>query len=305
MRGSARSVASRLLLLYGQASVPGATGPTFYAPLGLKNGPTTAAAVVWGASMGPERWFGSHISRQNDKNGKNDKKGSGKGKKKAGGAPGQKRKNKGSGGTGRGTLTPPSAEMAALEEGRREGKDVGTSAEASASGPVRQGSLFSYAGPFSSAVSKVKKLSLFSCFVTMSSVPIMIYLDPAALVEGAAETSMTARMSLAGSLSAFGVGTTGLLNWFVSPYVHSLTYGEGKLRVETLDFFARPRVAELALHDVDGGASDSMHPLSTFRDRRDGRVYYVDKDYLHNDELLAVLAPEEEGDQGDDKGWSD
>lgn len=164
---------------------------------------------------------------------------------------------------------------------------------------------FSYVGPFSSAVRKVKKLSLFSCCVTISSVPVMMYLDPAVLVEGAAGTSMTARMSLAGSLSAFGVGTTGLLHWFVSPYVHSLTYGDGTLRVETLDLFARSRRTELALGDVDGGASDSMHPLSTFRDRRDGRVYYVDKEYFHHKELLDVLDPEKNEEGGAGEGWSD
>ena len=78
--------------------------------------------------------------------------------------------------------------------------------------------------------------------------------------------AMTARMSLAGSLSAFGLGTTGLLNFFVKPYVHSLKYdGSGKvLEVETLDFFARKRLTELKLDDVEGGAKDSMHPLSTF-----------------------------------------
>lgn len=319
MRSLARSAAGRFLLLSGQTCVPGVSGATSYAPssavlaahLGQTaatcgtTGGRTPSTVVWGPLTVPGRWFGSHISRQDDK------KGSGKSKKKKGGVPGQKWKKK------RPSVTLPineSAEAATREEAEREEavreqqqKRQQHPPEASAVPSAGGDAPFSYVGPFSSAVRKVKKLSLFSCFVTLSSVPVMMYLDPAVLVEGAAGTSMTARMSLAGSLSAFGVGTTGLLHWFVSPYVHWLTYRGGKLRVETLDLLARPRITELALQDVDGGASDSMHPLSTFRDRRDGRVYYVDKDYFHHDELLAVLAPEKDGD-GDgegDKGWSD
>ncbi len=316
MRALARSAVGRLLLVSGQICGESAAGAASYAPLraalaGIDRQTPLPdhRTLPWSVE---ERWFGSHISRQGDANGKKNK----KNKKKKGGGSGQRRKKKGPSGTA------PSAGAAAREEGAREEEAREEGARERSGGespPEALGSEtvgrwfsggsddapFSYVGPFSSAVRKVKKLSLFSCCVTISSVPVMMYLDPAVLVEGAAGTSMTARMSLAGSLSAFGVGTTGLLHWFVSPYVHSLTYGDGTLRVETLDLFARSRRTELALGDVDGGASDSMHPLSTFRDRRDGRVYYVDKEYFHHKELLDVLDPEKNEEGGAGEGWSD
>ena len=328
MSGTARAVSRRLF-----TSLLRATGPSGAGGMGM--GATAEGSVAsWriGATsthpgVVPERWFASHISRQDDK------KGTGKGKKKKGGA-GKGKKKAGSGGQGTARAGVVAAKVAARDEAAREQgvaesmttsttttsttmtSSTMTSSTSHASSPATSHATspatspttaFVYAGPFSNAVTKVKKLSVFSCVVTMSSVPIMLYLDPAVLVDGAAATSMTARMSLAGSLSAFGVGTTGLLHYFVKPYVHSLTYaGDGKVRVETLDFLARRRSTELALQDVDGGAADSMHPLSTFRDRRDGKVYYVDRDFFHHDELLAVLDPKPQGDDGDDKAsWSD
>ena len=294
MSGTARAVSRRLF-----TSLLRATGPSVAS---WRIGATsTHPGVV------PERWFASHISRQDDK------KGTGKGKKKKGGA-GKGKKKAGSGGQGTARAGVVAAKVAARDEAARE-QGVAESMTTSTTSPAPSSSertashpttAYVYAGPFSNAVTKVKKLSVFSCVVTMSSVPIMLYLDPAVLVDGAAATSMTARMSLAGSLSAFGVGTTGLLHYFVKPYVHLLTYaGDGKVRVETLDFLARRRSTELALQDVDGGAADSMHPLSTFRDRRDGKVYYVDRDFFHHDELLAVLDPKPQGDDHDKASWSD
>ena len=322
MRAVARSAASRLLwYIHGQhlAGVSGATSwsscsscsscSSLSALVGGGAPAVTAGKGSWARPIVPERWIGSHISRQGDT------KGSGKGKKKRKGVASGQKKKKGAVGS-----FPPGADRRATqvasekveargdtgdtgdtgeEDSIREGGDVGLQSGASVSDGASAASHmgldepYRYAGPFSSAVTKVKKLSLFSCFVTISSVPIMLYLDPAVLVEGAAATSMTARMSLAGSLSAFGLGTTGLLHYFVHPYVHSLVYlGDGRMQVETLDFFARHSTVELDLKDVDGGAGDSMHPLSTFRDRRSGRVYYIDRDFFHHDKLLAVLAPE-------------
>jgi len=316
MSGTARAASRRLF-----TSLLRSTGPSGAGGLGATAEGSVAARRIGATStthpgVVPERWFASHISRQDDK------KGTGKGKKKKGGA-GKGKKKAGSGGrpgTARAGVV--ATKVTARDEAAREQgvsefmtSTKTTSATSPAPSPAPSSSertashlttAYVYAGPFSNAVTKVKKLSVFSCVVTISSVPIMLYLDPAVLVDGAAATSMTARMSLAGSLSAFGVGTTGLLHYFVKPYVHSLAYaGDGKVRVETLDFLARRRSTEMALQDVDGGAADSMHPLSTFRDRRDGKVYYVDRDFFHHDELLAVLDPKPQGDDDDKASWSD
>ena len=152
------------------------------------------------------------------------------------------------------------------------------------------GMVYTYEGPFSQAVKKVKHLSLFSCFVTLSSCPVMLFLDPATLVEGAAATSMTARMSLAATLSAFGLGTTGLLHWFTYPYVHRLSYNGKDLEIETATFLAAKQVDIVHLDDIEAGAPGSMHPLSTFRA---GRIFYVDTDYFHDKQLLTLLTGED------------
>lgn len=153
---------------------------------------------------------------------------------------------------------------------------------------------FTYEGPFSNAVKKVKHLSLFSCFVTLSSCPVMLLLDPATLVEGAAATSMTARMSLAATLSTFGLGTTGLLHWFTYPYIHRLSCDGKELDIETTTFLAKKKVDRIPLKEIQAGAPGSMHPLSTFQ--AFGRVYYIDKEYFYDKQLRSILA----GDDPDD-----
>lgn len=291
-RLASRRLLRSVMACSDQGSGPSVAPATFSPaqPGGFESPTECLAATLRGVHAAPGRWFGSHISRQDERKGK----GKGKGKKKSsGGAKGAKK--------------PAAREETAREEGHVTEPITSTQSTTTAATATPSTTAdFSYVGPWSAAVLKVKKLSLFSCFVTISSVPIMIYLDPAVLVEGAAATSMTARMSLAGSLSAFGLGTTGLLNFFVKPYVHSLKYdGSGKvLEVETLDFFARKRLTELKLDDVEGGAKDSMHPLSTFRDKRNGRVYYIDRDFFHHDELLDVLDPKE-AEKDDATSWSD
>ena len=146
---------------------------------------------------------------------------------------------------------------------------------------------FTYHGPFSSAVTKVKKLSLFSCCVTLGAGPVMMVLDGG--------TSMMAKLSLAGTLSSFGLATTGLLHWFTHPYVHQLRYyDEDKaIDVETLNFLAKKSMNRIPLDSIESGAEGSLHPLSTFR--ANGKVFYVDKEYFMDKELLALLSPEEDG----------
>lgn len=158
--------------------------------------------------------------------------------------------------------------------------------------------VYTYEGPFSSAVKKVKHLSLFSCFVTLSSCPVMLLLDPASLVEGAVATSMTARMSLAATLSTFGMGTTGLLHWFTYPYIHRMKYDGTALDIETATFLARKTVHRILLQEIEAGAPGSMHPLSTFR--ASGKIFYVDKDYVFDRELLSLLTGDKEDDPPDD-----
>jgi hypothetical protein len=255
----------------------------------------------------PPRWFGTHISRQEDKKkGKNSKKKPRAARKKKTLA---SNRNQDGSQVSRDPSAVPSVKSRD-EVGRQNAAEPLKSGQDD-SGKGGKAALFTYTGPFSSAVTKVKKLSLFSCFVTLSSVPVMMYLDPALLVEGATATSMTARMSVAGTLGAFGIATTGMLHYFVYPYVHKMTLfdagnGEKAVSIETMDVLARRRVADVQLRDIEGGAPGTLHPLSTFKDRCSGRIYFIDKDHFYNAELLDVLDPQPLDEDGDSRGeWSD
>lgn len=156
--------------------------------------------------------------------------------------------------------------------------------------------VYEYQGPFSAAVTKVKKLSLFSCACAVGAGPVMLLLDGGA-------TSATATMGLAGTLSAFGITTTGLLHWFTHPYVHKLSVrGDRTLKIETLNFFARPVVDIVPLDNVEGGAENSMHPLSTFMAHK--KVFYIDRDFFADKDVLDILDPPGEETEVDGQGNS-
>jgi hypothetical protein len=141
--------------------------------------------------------------------------------------------------------------------------------------------LYSYEGPFASTVRKVKALSLFSCACAVGGGPVVFALDSAA--------SVSAKLSVAGTLAGFGVLTTGLCAWFVAPYVQRLTYDPAAdvVEVETLTLLNRPRRARFA--PAAARPADTLHPLSTFA--VGGRYYFLDPQHFGDKALLARLAP--------------
>lgn len=169
----------------------------------------------------------------------------------------------------------------------------GTSSTSEAPPPPPQAGTFTYEAPFSTAVRRVKKLSLFSCLCAVGAGPIILGLDPS--------TSATAKVSIAGTLGSFGVFTTGLLHWFTSPYVHRLVYDPStdSADVTTLDLLARPRRQHINV--AEAREAETMHPLSSFS--AGGKIYYVDADHFANKELLKRLVPQpetpEEGSEAD------
>lgn len=141
---------------------------------------------------------------------------------------------------------------------------------------------FTYNAPFSTAVRRVKKLSLFSCGCALAACPVILGLD--------AQTTATAKLSIAASLASFGIFTTGLLHWFTSPYIHKFTYypKENAADVVTLNFLGRPLPHRIFLNEVQ--EADSIHPLSTFA--VNNKMYYIDADNFTDKALLSKLAPQ-------------
>ncbi|KAL4458309.1 hypothetical protein ABPG75_013174 [Micractinium tetrahymenae] len=140
-----------------------------------------------------------------------------------------------------------------------------------------------YVGPFSTAVKRVKNLSLFSCACAVAAGPIILGLDAAA-------TTTTAKVSIVTTLATFGVFTTGLLSWFTQPYIQQLRYERDTdtLEATTLTLFARPRIDRFHIGEV--GEVESVHPLSSFQAR--GRRYYIDAEHFPDKALLARLMPQ-------------
>jgi hypothetical protein len=155
-----------------------------------------------------------------------------------------------------------------------------------------------YEAPFSSAVRKVKRLSLFSCACAMAAGPIILGLD-------GGPSTLTAKLSIAGTLTSFGVFTTGLLHWFTHPYIHKLVHNpkDSTIDINILDVLGRPQTKHIKIADV--GEAESVHPLSSFA--VNGKVFYLDRDHFKDKTLLEILAPSPpapEGGEGQQQGGS-
>jgi len=88
-----------------------------------------------------------------------------------------------------------------------------------------------------------------------------------------------ARAFAAAGIAGFGLFTTGLLHWFVGPYVHELKLREKdseEIEVTTLDVLGRRRETLLPLTKITPPPEGSIHPQATFCDSRTGKLYYVD-----------------------------
>ncbi|KAG7670022.1 hypothetical protein Ndes2526B_g06396 [Nannochloris sp. 'desiccata'] len=158
-----------------------------------------------------------------------------------------------------------------------------------------EGGGYIYEAPFSSAVRKVKRLSLFSCACAVAAGPVILGLD-------GGPTTLTAKLSIAGTLTSFGVFTTGLLHWFTHPYIHKLVHNpkENTIDINVLDLLGRSRTRHIRIADVT--EAQSVHPLSSFAVNKN--VFYLDRDHFKDKELLEKLAPTppaavEEGQHGE------
>lgn len=141
-----------------------------------------------------------------------------------------------------------------------------------------------YTGILSATVIRVKMLSVASCLLTTAGAPIIVGLSRP-------ELSFSMQCATASGLAMFGLFTTGLLQWFVSPYILSIRCPANgdKIVVERLNMFAQRTIDTIPLADVRQPASSK--PLSTFR--TPSRIYFFDKDHwepeMHRDVLETIL----------------
>jgi len=152
---------------------------------------------------------------------------------------------------------------------------------------------WTFEAPLSSALKRVKLLSLVSSGTTLASAPLLVTAGPA-------EMSWYAKASLAASLSVFGLFTTGLLHWYTYPYVHRLIH---HARTDTctatqLNVFGRSKSTSFKVSDAT--VPQTVRPMVSFVVAN--RYYFIDSASFNNRELYSRLVPLEEVPGGVDKG---
>ncbi|KAK2079815.1 hypothetical protein QBZ16_002210 [Prototheca wickerhamii] len=154
--------------------------------------------------------------------------------------------------------------------------------------PTTTGNVFVYTSPYGPTVRRVKKLSLFSCACAVGAGPVILGLDSG--------MGLPAKLSLTATLASFGVFTTGLLHWFVTPYVQRMEVNRatGDVTAEVLTLFGGSRQRTFNLADAQ--PTEGYNPLTTFQAR--GSAYYVDPAHFSDKEILARLAPEPAAEDG-------
>lgn len=103
----------------------------------------------------------------------------------------------------------------------------------------------------------MQKLSLFSCACAVGAGPVILGLDSG--------MGLPAKLSLTATLASFGVFTTGLLHWFVTPYVQRMEVNRatGDVTAEVLTLFGGSRQRTFNLADAQ--PTEGYNPLTTFQ----------------------------------------
>ncbi|XP_065872357.1 uncharacterized protein [Euphorbia lathyris] len=141
-----------------------------------------------------------------------------------------------------------------------------------------------YYGPISSTIKKVKLLSLSTCCLSVSLGPVITFMT-------STDTNVILKGAVASSVIFFSASTTGILHWFVSPYVHKLRWqpGSDSFEVEMMSWLATfiPKTIKFA----DVRPAETNRPYVTFK--ANGDFYFVDTEHCDNKALLAKLTPKQ------------
>lgn len=140
-----------------------------------------------------------------------------------------------------------------------------------------------YHGPISSTIKKVKLLSLSTCCLSVSLGPVITFMT-------SPDMNVILKGAVASTVIFFSATTTGVLHWFVSPYIHKLRWkpGSDTFEVEMLSWLATsiPRTIKFA----DIRPPETNRPFVTFKANEN--FYFVDVEHCHNKALLARLTPQ-------------
>ncbi|XP_047334671.1 uncharacterized protein LOC124938295 [Impatiens glandulifera] len=140
-----------------------------------------------------------------------------------------------------------------------------------------------YDGPISSTIKKVKLLSLSTCCLSVSLGPVITFMT-------SPDMNVILKGAVASTVIFLSASTTGVLHWFVSPYIHKLRWqpGSDSFEVEMMSWLATFIPSTIKFADIR--LPETNRPFVTFK--ANGKFYFVDADHCHNKALLARLTPQ-------------
>ncbi|XP_016488600.1 uncharacterized protein LOC107808588 [Nicotiana tabacum] len=140
-----------------------------------------------------------------------------------------------------------------------------------------------YYGPISNTIKKVKLLSLSTCCLSVSLGPVITFMT-------STDSNVILKGAVASTVIFFSASTTAALHWFVSPYIHKLTWkpGSDSFEVEMMSWLATYIPKTIKFSDIR--PPETNRPFVTFK--ANGSFYFVDAEHCHNKALLAKLTPQ-------------
>lgn len=143
-----------------------------------------------------------------------------------------------------------------------------------------------YEGPFGSLTLKLKRLSLFSAVIAIVGLPSLSFLY------GTGSVPAPGQLAVIATASITAVGSTALLSYCFSPYIHTMEQLEqdrNLLRATTRDILAREVVTVFDPKDVTA-STNNARPFCNFM--LGGRPFYVHPELVNDDKLRAQLVGE-------------
>ncbi|GMI08901.1 hypothetical protein TrVE_jg2099 [Triparma verrucosa] len=150
-----------------------------------------------------------------------------------------------------------------------------------------------YVGPFANLTHRLKRVSLLT-----ASIGLILPLTSLYTTSSVPPIGQIAVTSVALTTA---VGSTALLNYCVSPYVHRLSEREGRFEAVTVDFWARKINTKFELDDVTS-SSALARPFCNFVAK--GVPMYVHGELMNDKKLLKRLVKRELS-KGEREGRSD
>ena len=158
---------------------------------------------------------------------------------------------------------------------------------------LSQKEMLIYESPFAALTLKLKRVSLTSAVIGINGLPIL------SIFYGAGDVPATGQLAVIATAGATAVGSTILLGYCFSPYVHTMELlnddinGELKVKMVTRDILARQveTIFDPAT-EVSPPAKNNTRPFCNFMVR--GKPFYIHPDLVKDDKVRVQLVAEDQ-----------